>query len=533
MATAETRVWFTASGMRRSISSSRAGVRQACASSSSGFAKPLTTGEIRTNRAFQVTRPEFDQVFEQYVRDRFARFVGQSQDERFDYRATIQIEGDITAINYPASAGFACIELWVVTEGGIRRRWAVECGDETEQHVLRVLRPGDRVIVAGPPVRTPAAQRMVMQSLERPSDGFTWRSGAVLGAAPLTAESQNETVYNTGNGVSVPAVVRQVKPDYTPQALDAGIQGGVILDAIVRADGEVGDVKVRYLAGLETGARRASGLCHEAMVVHAGPSRGETGGRAHPGRDDFCPQVAQGEPSSCGQGEHLTRQRRRYTRRHGHSPEAFQVRTRSRTFEEEEERSECREARHCQAGAANQEARRGRGLGRWRSPHPRTLIDSQHRLPSRERGRLANAEGRVYVELRAPRNRAAATRLEWRCSSRPPRMGTSRYWEACSRKIQAWFASICRMGSAVAGRDCTRRRSKGTPGPCGCCSRTARIRNAREAGDNTYPLHWAAAQGHVEIVPRPARRRRGRSRVWRRARARCYRLGDLLSCSWR
>ena len=69
-----------------------------------------------------------------------------------------------------------------------------------------------------------------MQSLVRPSDGFTWRSVAVLGAAPLTAESQNETVYDTGNGVSVPAVVRQVKPDYTPQALDAGIQGGVILD---------------------------------------------------------------------------------------------------------------------------------------------------------------------------------------------------------------------------------------------------------------------------------------------------------------
>ena len=126
-------------------------------------------------RALQVRRDEFDQAFEQYLRERFARFVGQSQGERFDYRATIQIEGDITAINSPVSAGLACIELWVVAEGGIRRRWAVECGDETEQDVLRVLRPGDRVIVTGPPARTPAAQRMVMQSLERPSDGFTWR----------------------------------------------------------------------------------------------------------------------------------------------------------------------------------------------------------------------------------------------------------------------------------------------------------------------------------------------------------------------
>ena len=41
---------------------------------------------------------------------------------------------------------------------------------------MRALKPGDRVIVTGAPAREPAAQRIVMQSLERPSDGLTWRA---------------------------------------------------------------------------------------------------------------------------------------------------------------------------------------------------------------------------------------------------------------------------------------------------------------------------------------------------------------------
>jgi len=127
-------------------------------------------------RAFQVRLNEFDQAFEQYLRQRFTAPADQALAARFDYRATLRIEGDITAIGSPVSDGFACIELWVVTEGGIRQRWAVECGDVTAQDVIRALRPGDRVIVTGPPARKPVAQRMVMRSLVRPSDGFTWRA---------------------------------------------------------------------------------------------------------------------------------------------------------------------------------------------------------------------------------------------------------------------------------------------------------------------------------------------------------------------
>ena len=58
------------------------------------------------------------------------------------------------------------------------------------------------------------------------------------------------TVYEPGNGVSLPTLVRDVKPSYTPQAFAARIHGSVLLSAVVLADGTVGDVAV--LRSLDT-----------------------------------------------------------------------------------------------------------------------------------------------------------------------------------------------------------------------------------------------------------------------------------------
>src|SRR5262245_20528827 len=52
------------------------------------------------------------------------------------------------------------------------------------------------------------------------------------------------TVYEVGNGVSTPTLVREVKPKYTQQALSARIQGTVVVTAVVLPDGTVGDVSV-------------------------------------------------------------------------------------------------------------------------------------------------------------------------------------------------------------------------------------------------------------------------------------------------
>jgi TonB family protein len=62
--------------------------------------------------------------------------------------------------------------------------------------------------------------------------------------AVAVAGAQSDTVYKPGNGVSVPRVTREVKPDYTKEAKENRIEGTVMMDVVVQADGAVGDVKV-------------------------------------------------------------------------------------------------------------------------------------------------------------------------------------------------------------------------------------------------------------------------------------------------
>ncbi len=50
--------------------------------------------------------------------------------------------------------------------------------------------------------------------------------------------------YRPGNGVETPRLLREVKPQYTAQAMRAKIQGEVLLECIVQPDGAVGNIKV-------------------------------------------------------------------------------------------------------------------------------------------------------------------------------------------------------------------------------------------------------------------------------------------------
>jgi TonB family protein len=45
-------------------------------------------------------------------------------------------------------------------------------------------------------------------------------------------------------GVELPKLVREVKPEYTETALNARIQGVVLLEAVVLKDGQVGDIRI-------------------------------------------------------------------------------------------------------------------------------------------------------------------------------------------------------------------------------------------------------------------------------------------------
>ena len=64
----------------------------------------------------------------------------------------------------------------------------------------------------------------------------------LLGGWVATARAQE--VFNPGNGVTLPTVVREVRPDYTEAAKAEHLQGKVVLGVVVRADGTVGDVTI-------------------------------------------------------------------------------------------------------------------------------------------------------------------------------------------------------------------------------------------------------------------------------------------------
>jgi TonB family protein len=61
---------------------------------------------------------------------------------------------------------------------------------------------------------------------------------------PMTATQASTQVYKPGDGVSLPSVVREVKPGYTPEAKAQKIQGSVWMRVVVLDSGDVGDVQV-------------------------------------------------------------------------------------------------------------------------------------------------------------------------------------------------------------------------------------------------------------------------------------------------
>ena len=50
--------------------------------------------------------------------------------------------------------------------------------------------------------------------------------------------------YREGNGITSPVVIREVKPNYTGEAMRARIQGLVTMEAVVMPDGSVGSVQI-------------------------------------------------------------------------------------------------------------------------------------------------------------------------------------------------------------------------------------------------------------------------------------------------
>ena len=83
--------------------------------------------------------------------------------------------------------------------------------------------------------------------------------GSGSGLGPGSGGGTGGGVYKPGNGVTLPRVLREVKPQYTSDAMRAKVQGTVLLECVVRPDGTVGEVEV--VRSLD----RAFGLDQEAI----------------------------------------------------------------------------------------------------------------------------------------------------------------------------------------------------------------------------------------------------------------------------
>ena len=77
--------------------------------------------------------------------------------------------------------------------------------------------------------------------------GIGQGTGGGLGAG--TGGGTGGGVYQPGAGIDPPTLIREVRPTYTDEARRRGIEGDVILDIVVRADGTVGSVRVTRSLG--------------------------------------------------------------------------------------------------------------------------------------------------------------------------------------------------------------------------------------------------------------------------------------------
>ncbi|MEP7305570.1 MAG: TonB family protein [Acidobacteriota bacterium] len=68
--------------------------------------------------------------------------------------------------------------------------------------------------------------------------------GTGSGLGPGSGGGTGGGTYRLGSGVTTPQLVREVKPQYTSDAMRAKIQGEVWVECVIKADGSVGDVQV-------------------------------------------------------------------------------------------------------------------------------------------------------------------------------------------------------------------------------------------------------------------------------------------------
>jgi protein TonB len=117
-----------------------------------------------------------------------------------------------------------------------------------------VSAPADTSDRAGVPTATTATAPS-----NGPGDGGGTGTGTGTGAGPGNGAGVGEGSiagtgggpYRPGSGITPPSIQREVKPVYTEDGRRRGVEGDVVMEVVVRADGTIGNVRV--LQGLGSG----------------------------------------------------------------------------------------------------------------------------------------------------------------------------------------------------------------------------------------------------------------------------------------
>ena len=103
-------------------------------------------------------------------------FAHHSFSATYDSSQKVEIEGVVKEFVWRNPHSFLRVD--VKEKDGTTKTWALEWGSISQlsksEMTRTTLKPGDRIIVGGEPARDQSSPRLLLQSLKRPSDGWTW-----------------------------------------------------------------------------------------------------------------------------------------------------------------------------------------------------------------------------------------------------------------------------------------------------------------------------------------------------------------------
>jgi Family of unknown function (DUF6152) len=113
-----------------------------------------------------------------------AAYAHHSYAATYDNSGEVKLEGKVLQFVFRNPHSF--VQIQAPDQKGVQQRWAVEWAGTSQLSNAGVtresLKVGDDIVIVGRPSRVPGEYRLLMVTLKRPSDGFTWgtRSGETV-----------------------------------------------------------------------------------------------------------------------------------------------------------------------------------------------------------------------------------------------------------------------------------------------------------------------------------------------------------------